>query len=218
MSTRSYHVVAMSFPIVYTAEGDHDRDGMLFALKPVSVLLKWARDLWYADDRLLPQLHWRRQRAQLVIDGLERLEMMLERLRGGPDEDRKLLSELILREQGLLEADEHPNTSCCAPSHRSKAVRHNVERQIEELHVALADLGDLLGPIGRREEAADFAPGEPIPTEADKAAAIREEPEFKLVSLTPASATNGENIGWSRPKFWIGQSSIGLSGSGRGRL
>jgi manganese oxidase len=185
MSQRSYHVVAMSFPIVYTLEGDHDRDGMLFALKPVSVLLKWAKDLWYADDKLLPGLHWKRQRAQLVIDGFERLELMLHRLRAGPDEDRKLLSELILREQGLGDMAEHGDADCSVSSHRAKAVRHNVQRQIDDLHFVLNELGDLQGPKGRRDEAAEFVPGEPLETAADKIAEEREEPQFKLVTLTP---------------------------------
>ena len=183
MSNRTYHVVAMSMPIVYTLEGDYDGNGMLFALKPISKLLDWAKKRWYSDSKLLPNLHWKRQRAQLVVDGLERLELMLERLRAGPEEDRKLLSELILRETGLAEAEAHA-AQCYNASHRAKAVRRNVERQIEDLHVALADLGDLYGPAGRREKAAAFRLGEPLPTDADKAAAAREVPEFQLLSLT----------------------------------
>jgi manganese oxidase len=202
MSERSYHLVAMHMPIVYTLEGDHDPNGMLFALKPVATLLDWAKRLWFEEDALLPRLHWRRQRAQLVIDGLERLERMLERLRGGSDEDRKLLSELILREQGLAEAPDHGAAPhCCASSNRAKAVRHNVERQIEELHVALDDLGDLLGPAGRRAEVAAFVPREPLPTAADRIAAETDVPKFQLVSLSPT-----ERLEWRQ--HWEEQARI----------
>lgn len=95
---RSYSVVAMSVPIVYTKEGDHDPNGMAYVLRPVEVLLKWAKQRWYDGDALLARLHFRRQRAQIVVDGLERLDLMIERLRQGNDDDRELLAELIQRE------------------------------------------------------------------------------------------------------------------------
>ena len=43
---RSYDVVAMSFPIVYTVDGDHDRDGLLFTLSAYEPLLTWAKNVW----------------------------------------------------------------------------------------------------------------------------------------------------------------------------
>jgi manganese oxidase len=147
-SHRSYHVVAFSIPIVYTLEGDHDPNGMVYVLKPIRTLLEWAKDRWNDGDRLLPRLHFRRQRAQLVIDGLERLEVMLDRLRDGTVEDRMLLAELIGREElsEEVEGEEQLDRSERRKGGRDMAVRLNVQRQIDELHVALTDLQDLDGP------------------------------------------------------------------------
>lgn len=148
---RSYHVVAYSIPIVYTLEGDHDPNGMAYVLAPVKVLLDWAKARWNDQDRLLLRLHTRRQRAQLVIDGLERLDAMLDRLRHGPKEDRRLLAELLRKEE-LPNAenteDKERSRSTRHESQRALAVRQNVERQIEELQVALSDLKDTDGPNG----------------------------------------------------------------------
>lgn len=74
MTGLRYHVAAMSMPMVYTLDGDHDRDGLLFALDAHRPLLEWAKARWEEDGERLPRLHFRRQRAQLVVDGLDRLD------------------------------------------------------------------------------------------------------------------------------------------------
>jgi manganese oxidase len=145
---RSYHVVAFSIPVVYTLEGDHDPNGMAYVLQPITRLLQWAKDRWNDGDRLLSRLHTRRQRAQLVIDGLERLDMMVDHLRHGTTDDRLLLADLIRQE----EIPEYPGTEDRL-SHgvghqggRAMAVRLNLQRQIDDLRVALTDLQDMDGP------------------------------------------------------------------------
>ncbi len=172
---RDYEVVAYSIPIVYTAEGDHDPNGMAFVLGPIKTLLAWAEKRWFDDDALLPRLHVKRQRAGLVIDGLERLDAMIERLRDGREEDRKLLAELI-RKESLPNADDRDETEGgrrrgADESPRAVAVRANVERQIGELKVALAELGD----SGLQSWRADPPAGQEA-----------EEPPFRLVTLTAA--------------------------------
>ncbi|MDB5690206.1 MAG: uncharacterized protein JWL91_2082, partial [Sphingomonas bacterium] len=148
MTDRRYHVVARSIPIVYTAEGDHDPNGMAFLPKAIDTLLLWARARWYDADQLLPRLHVRRQRAQLVIDGLARLDSMLARLRHGPNEDQELLAELIRREElsDFPESDDRLSHGPRRSSHRAFAVRDNVQRTLDDLRIALTDLGDLEGP------------------------------------------------------------------------
>jgi manganese oxidase len=144
---RSYHVVAFSIPIVYTLEGDHDPNGMAYVLKPIEKLLHWAKDRWHDGDRLLPRLHTRRQRAQLVVDGLERLDLMVDRLRQGTEDDRLLLIELIRHEELSEDTDtENRLHGVGRKGGRSMAVRLNVQRQIDELNVALKDLQDVDGP------------------------------------------------------------------------
>ena len=146
-TTTHHHVVAMSMPIVYTLDGDHDPDGLLFAPQVHRPLLEWARARFEDGDRLLPRLHHRRQRVQLVVDGLQRLELMLDRLLHGPDEDQDLLAELLRREH-VGEYDEPEDRLAHGARRRSAragAVRLNVENTLTELRVALADLGDTDG-------------------------------------------------------------------------
>lgn len=138
MSDRSYDVVAMSFPIVYNLDGDHDADGMLFALEAYRPLLESAREQWQAHDRLLPTLHRRSQLIQLVVDGLERLRRMRERLASGPAQSRELLHYL----GGDLEVEEGPVTEAgqVVTDPRRKAVRQNYHATVDELVVALTEL------------------------------------------------------------------------------
>jgi manganese oxidase len=182
MTSRNYHVVAMSLPIVYTLEGDHDPDGMAFVLKPVSHLLQWAKERWDHNNKLLPRLHHKRQRAQLVIDGLERLDLMLQRLRGGNDEDHRLLAELLLSEQGL--SNRHEENTSPTGSARDKAVRRNVQNQLEELRIALADLGDVGVP----------GAAQPMPVNAEPTV----ESDIELVNISSA-----ERMQWR--DHWIEQ-------------
>ncbi|GAA4866629.1 multicopper oxidase domain-containing protein [Actinomycetospora straminea] len=81
MPDRTYHVTALEFPIVYTLDGDHDRNGLLYAPSSVAPLLRWVRDQWRADDEWLPEAHRRRQLITMLIDGLDRYEEMERLLR-----------------------------------------------------------------------------------------------------------------------------------------
>ncbi len=180
---RQYHVIAFSMPIVYTLDGDHDPNGMAYVLKPVSILLQWAKERWQDDDRLLPRLHTRRQRAQLVIDGLERLEMMLDRLRHGSTDDKNLLSELKNREEQpeYSEAEDRDRYAYPRQGARSMAVRLNVQNQLDELRIALTDLQDLDGPNSWhqpiKQDVAGVEPEALDPTTAPN--------PIRLITLTP---------------------------------
>ena len=145
MPTTTHHrVVALSMPVVYTLDGDYDPNGLIFAPAAHKPLLDWARDRFEDGDRLLPRLHHRRQRAQLVVDGLERLELMLDRLLHGPDEDQELLAELLRRERAgeYDEPQDRLGHGARRRSARAGAVQLNVQSTVDELRVALADLGD----------------------------------------------------------------------------
>ena len=74
---RDYDVVALSVPIVYTLDGDHDPNGMMFALARHADMLEWLDERWHEHDDHLPDLHHRRHLVQLVVDGLDRYERML---------------------------------------------------------------------------------------------------------------------------------------------
>lgn len=232
MTVRSYHVIARSIPIVYTLEGDHDPNGMAFVPKEIDALLTWVRDRWYDNDQLLPRLHTRRQRAQLVIDGFERLDEMLKRLSHGPDEDQDLLAELIRREE-MPDYGEQEDRLSHGPrrgSHRAFAVRDNVHRCIEELRVALTDLEDLEGPTHWRtavgpageEEDADGEAGDVVaeedetaPAEERETAAEVVEPTDEAPELDPGTAprpirlvtlTSVQRHEWRR--HWIAQAEL----------
>lgn len=170
------HVIALEMPIVYTLDGDHDPDGMVLAPKAHEPLLRWARARFEDDDRRLPTLHRKRQRAQLVVDALERLEEMLKRLRHGPDEDQELLAELLRREQvpEYGEAEDRLAHGRRRPSHRAGAVRLNVQRTLDELRVALAELAD-----DRPPDAAG------PPQDLD----VLDSTRIRLVSLSPQERT-----------------------------
>jgi hypothetical protein len=183
---RSYHVVAYSMPIVYTLEGDHDPNGLVYVLAPVKKLLDWAKARWNDQDRLLLRLHTRHQRVQLVIDGLERLDAMVDRLRHGPKEDRRLLAELIRKEE-LPDAEdsedkERKSRRAKHESQRAMAVRQNVERQIEELQRVLSILKDVDGPNS-------WNPATPILPPPNQSAGKDADPieqSIRLVTLTSA--------------------------------
>ncbi len=87
MAHLHYDVVAESFPIVYTAEGDHDPAGLLYTLATSVPLLDWAREQWDWEDEWLPRAHERFQRIDLLVDALDRYELMVARLTGTPDAD-----------------------------------------------------------------------------------------------------------------------------------
>src|SRR5687767_1543855 len=96
MTHLHYDVVAESFPIVYTAEGDHDPAGLLYTLATSVPLLDWVRDQWDWQDEWLPRAHERFQRIELLVDALERYELMVARLeKGGTTEEEAELLEYL---------------------------------------------------------------------------------------------------------------------------
>lgn len=140
MPDRSYHVVAMSLPIVYTRDGDHDPNGMLFTLQTYRPLLEFARDQWEAHDRLLPTLYRRSQLIELVVDGLERFRWMREALASGPVEDRELLHELGGETEVQDRAVSDARRGASDPRHQ--AVQQNYRATVDELVAALSELTD----------------------------------------------------------------------------
>ncbi|MFC5063531.1 multicopper oxidase domain-containing protein [Actinomycetospora atypica] len=135
---RTVELVALQMPIVYTDDGDHDRDGMLYAPSAHAHLLRWVRARWRENDERLPRLHRRRQLAQIVVDGLWRYEEMVKLLRGKPAPDRDLLNERTLEavrsvidEDG--EAEPHADPDWLA-------VRQNYRMTVAEVLLALREL------------------------------------------------------------------------------
>jgi hypothetical protein len=49
-----YDVVALSVPIVYTLDGDHDPNGRMYALARHAPLLHWLDERWKEHDEFLP--------------------------------------------------------------------------------------------------------------------------------------------------------------------
>ncbi len=194
--TTTRRIVAMSVPIVYTLEGDHDPNGLLFAPLPHVPLLHWVREQWDHGDRRLPRLHERRQHAQVVVDGLWRLERQLDRLRHGRDEYLELLAELLRRETvpEYGEPEDRLSHGLRRTSARSAAVRQALEGTLEELRAALTELGDTSPPRG---------PGEAGPAEESPASAGWE-PELPLVSLTSAQRTAWREL-WRTELHLLGE-------------
>ncbi|WP_104103245.1 multicopper oxidase domain-containing protein [Arthrobacter sp. 08Y14] len=138
LTTRTYNVVAMSLPIVYTKDGDHDPNGMLFTLQKYKPLLQFFSEQWEKDDNLLPRLHRRRQLIQLVVDGLDRFSRMRTRLAGGNAGDRDLLAELGGDTEEAGGEDDETRGEDLDP--RRRAVRQNYLATVEELRLALKEL------------------------------------------------------------------------------
>lgn len=135
---RSYDVVAMSFPIVYTLEGDHDPNGMLYTLRAYEGLLQWVKEQWESHDEYLPRLHRRMQLMQVVVDGLPRYHRMRIRLQAGRGTDHDLLDDLG-GEDELLHRSEK---DACSPTSdpRTKATRQNYRATVDDLVTALTEL------------------------------------------------------------------------------
>ena len=141
-TTRSYDVVALSFPIVYTKDGDHDPNGMLFALQAYRPLLEFAKQQWDADDQLLPRLHRRRQLIQLVVDGIDRYLRMRDRITEGNPADHYLLAELGDHDERRDRGDRDSRGPRQDP--RARAVRQNYRATVDEITLALDELDNSL--------------------------------------------------------------------------
>lgn len=136
--SRNYDIVAMSFPIVYTKDGDHDPNGMLYALQKYRPLLQFAQQQWDAQDRLLPRLHRRRQLIQLVVDGLDRFAQMRARVVGGSSMDHPLLAELGGEADRRGREDRDAGGPSMEP--RARAARQNFRATVDEVVVALNEV------------------------------------------------------------------------------
>ena len=137
-TSRDYDVVALSFPIVYSLDGDHDPNGMLYTLRAYVPLLDWARDRWEQHGEYLPRMHRRRQLMQIVVDGLPRYAEMRRRLHAGSEQDRWLLDDL--GDAGRPREDEDPDDGCCPSTPHDRATRQNYRATVDDLVLALDEL------------------------------------------------------------------------------
>ena len=140
-TSRDYDVVALSFPIVYSLDGDHDPNGMLYTLRAYVPLLEWAREQWEHHDEFLPRMHRRRQLMQIVVDGLPRYAEMRRRLHAGNAQAHELLQELgDAEELGTLGERQETDDECCPSTAHDKATRQNYRATVEDLVLALGEL------------------------------------------------------------------------------
>ncbi|MFW6187222.1 MAG: multicopper oxidase domain-containing protein, partial [Actinomycetota bacterium] len=135
---RRYEVVAQSFPIVYSLEGDHDPNGMLYTLRVHKPLLDWARARWDENDEYLPRMHRRRQLMEVVVDGIPRWREMRRRLETGPARDRYLLWELGDEDEVLDRERRDGERPRRSP--RDQTVRQNYRATLDSLVSALREL------------------------------------------------------------------------------
>lgn len=144
LPVRQRRVVAMSVPIVYNFDGDCDGDGLVFVIRPHEPLLRWVRDRLTEGDGRLLRLHMTRQQAQVVVDGLARLAVMVDRLRDGTEEERAILHRLL---QSELDPHSEPGTATgriprrSGESTHSHAMRTNLTTTLTEIRTALVALG-----------------------------------------------------------------------------
>ncbi len=136
-ATLKYSVVAMSMPIVYTKEGDHDPNGMIYTLSCYQPLLEWARDRWRDNDQELLRWHVKAQQIQMVIDGLERYERMRRIVRRATH-DHWLLE--VYREDD--EDEVRPNTADQDLTPHRKSFIHNYLATVTEIAHNLSELSD----------------------------------------------------------------------------
>ncbi|PWW25204.1 FtsP/CotA-like multicopper oxidase with cupredoxin domain [Geodermatophilus normandii] len=158
MASRSYDVVATSMPIVYNVDGDHDPNGLLYALEAHRPLLDWVRARWEDEDGYLPRLHLRTQRIQVLVDDLRRYE---ETVLGHRHDDRRVARTLdeeyeetaedaLIDREVLQELRVHQGRSRAAPDgdegpRRGASPRvQSIERHVRGLVDRIATLLDLL--------------------------------------------------------------------------
>ncbi|MDL5159921.1 multicopper oxidase domain-containing protein [Actinomycetospora termitidis] len=139
MSKPIVEVVALSVPIVYTNDGDHDPNGMLYTLSGYEPLIRWLRDRWNDREQRLPRLHRRRDLAQMVVDGLDRYAAMVEILERKSGPERDLLRDRTAKPP-VEEQEPDPTRGDTDP--RLLAVRQNYHATVTEI---LAALGELTG-------------------------------------------------------------------------
>ena len=147
-SFRTYDVVAMSFPIVYSVEGDHDPNGLLYTLRVYEPLLKWAKEQWDKDDKYLPRTHRRSQLMETVVDGIPRYLEMRKRIRRsgatgwplktGGEYVRYLLADLGSDEEVFAREESDRRQRRPHPNHL--AIRQNYRATVDELVNALREL------------------------------------------------------------------------------
>lgn len=135
MRPRRYSVTARQFPIVYTLEGDHDRDGLLYSLRCYGPLLDWAREQWDADGEWFPLAYQRAQRIRMLLDALWRYGEMVERLEAGPERYRYLLDYLGGDDPEGGNEDERRERP------RSEVEQH-FRATVDEIAIVLSDLTD----------------------------------------------------------------------------
>lgn len=146
-----YDVVAMSLPIVYTVDGDHDPNGLLFTLERHRPMLQWLRREWQRGNEYLPRLHRRRQLMQIVVDGLWRYEEMRARLQtddgefddllddlGGPEGERHRDHGVDANQAGI--DDRHGICGRGGRNPRLRAIRQNYRATLDGVTGALAEL------------------------------------------------------------------------------
>lgn len=146
---RTYRVVALSMPTVYTIDGDHDPNGMLYAVEAHRPLLEYARDRLTADDEWLPRTHLRLRLARMLVDGLARYEAMLGVLR--TDLAGHPLAATLLAYRGPRDSDE---LDAAGIDVRRDEVVHHLTTTVDEIAGALRELTDGAVTEVPRDEAA----------------------------------------------------------------
>ncbi|MCM3487618.1 hypothetical protein, partial [Kocuria rosea] len=137
-TTRTYDVVAMSFPIVYSPETDYDPNGLLYTLRVYQPLLEWAKQRWEDNDEYLPKLLRRSQLMETVVAGLPRFQRMREILSEGPQTNRYLLREF--GEESEVHDRETRDAQGPPLSPHDRAIRQNYRSTVDDLVSALREL------------------------------------------------------------------------------
>ncbi|KUG61686.1 hypothetical protein AVL61_01925 [Kocuria rosea subsp. polaris] len=145
---RTYDVVAMSLPIVYSVEGDHDPNGLLYTLRVYEPLLKWAKEQWDKDDEYLPRIHRNSQLMETVVDGIPRYLRMRQLLAQSTEDGTPLDSggedvRYLLDDRGSDEEvfgrEEHDRRER-RPHPKHLTIRQNYRATVDELVHALREL------------------------------------------------------------------------------
>ncbi|TCK20492.1 multicopper oxidase domain-containing protein [Pseudonocardia endophytica] len=134
---RRYEITALEFPIVYTGDGDHDRNGLLYTPDAFVPLLKWARDRWRADDEWLPEAHRRDQLIGLLLDGRRRYDVMAAILRSRAAEDFTEVLAYRGPAPGPEAGEEEPDLGV---DPRRREVEQNFRATVNELAAVLDEL------------------------------------------------------------------------------
>ncbi|MGE4164167.1 MAG: multicopper oxidase domain-containing protein [Vicinamibacterales bacterium] len=142
MPDRRYHLTAIELPILYTNDGNHDRDGLMFLPSEYLPLHDFIRSEWERDGYAARRCHDRQRRIEQILDAIDRRSLMLERCSAS---EQRTLSRYRGRPHHGVPPEErerrNPVGAIAQPARRERARRRqNFDDCVDEIRMHLEEL------------------------------------------------------------------------------